>query len=741
MPQFSSHPSRPAWIPFAKQVLRRMISEQISAADKRGAATPEPPKSNLLDALNDLPGMQHRASEELDKLRESGIDGWALDDQGRSRPATVLPVSQSLIALRLAVTFISSRNVTETLLAPGAVTVLSGFRTADADQILAACRCGILPEEWKVTTRGDERHHEQTLRVLQITTSTGSSRTGDLYRLERNLCEALQQPSPLLVLLPDGESIPDSLNTVLPDPIKLEPLSRDIVMAQLEHSHSATGKIDRETVEPLIPDDGALSLLGDPDILLALRAPDARSAAERLAAAVSRTRQHAGGVHGLSLEGINGTSPAHNAAADLVADLRSWQCGEIEWSDMSRSLLIYGEPGTGKTVLAKAIAASAGVPLIQGSFGAWQARGHLGDMLAAMLACFEDAKSRKPCVLFIDEIDSCGSRADTSDRNQAYRQQVINEFLRQIDLLHQEEGILLIGATNFPGKIDPAILRPGRFDLQHEMPLPTRQQILVMLEQAFPDTGEYLVPLSRNLTGQTPAVIDAKIRDARAKARRQGRSFDPRFLEQVLGKELGYRKQLDERIAVHECGHVISAWLYGEEIKRVCLCPTGGLTERSAPPGAGLEADFDRQMTIHLAGRASERLVFGTISAGAGGGANSDLAKAAQLALAMDYELGLGVHGNAWLGTPDFARLSAGERKRLQERLDHAEDFARALLYPHRHLLQKMASVLTREREFDASTVKSWLQAVPRKPGPDDDPEVTGDDNSNEATAFSPGSG
>ncbi|MFW8637616.1 AAA family ATPase [Cribrihabitans pelagius] len=628
-----------------------------------------------------------------------------------------------------------------TLLAPGAVTVLSGFRTADADQILAACRYGFLPEAWKVTTLGDERHHEQTLRVLQVTTSTGTSRAGDLYRLERNLCDALQQPCPLLVLLPDGESLPDSLSTVLPDPVKLEPLSRDILITQLEHSHSATGKIDREAVEPLIPDDSALAGLGDPEVLLALRAPDARGVAERLAAAVARPQQHAGGVRTLTLEAIGGSSPAHKAAADLVADLRSWQRGEIKWSAMSRSMLIHGEPGTGKTVLAKAISASAGVPLIQGSFGAWQARGHLGDMLAAMLACFQDAKSRKPCVLFIDEIDSSGSRADTSDRNQAYRQQVINEFLRQIDLLHREEGILLIGATNFPGKIDPAILRPGHFDLQHEMPLPTQQQILVMLEQAFPDTGEYLVPLSRNLTGQTPAVIDAKIRDARAQARRQGHSFDPRFLEQVLGKELGYRKQLDDRIAVHECGHVISAWLYGEEIKRVCLCPTGGLTERSAPPGAGLEADFDRQMTIHLAGRAAERLVFGTISAGAGGGSSSDLAQAAQLSLAMDYELGLGVHGNAWFGPPDFARLSAGERKRLQERLDHAEDLTRALLYPHRHLLQEMASILTREREFDANTVKSWLQAMPRKPGPDDDPEVTGDDNSNAATAFGASSG
>ncbi len=91
MPQFSSHPSRPAWVSFGKQVLRRMISEQNNAGGKRDAALQDHPKSKLLDALNDLPKTQPRASEELDQLRESGIDGWALDDEGRSCPATALP--------------------------------------------------------------------------------------------------------------------------------------------------------------------------------------------------------------------------------------------------------------------------------------------------------------------------------------------------------------------------------------------------------------------------------------------------------------------------------------------------------------------------------------------------------------------------------------------------------------------------------------------------------------------------
>lgn len=718
MPQFPPQAPRPAWEPFGKQVLRRITAALNNAADAWDAPNPDHRKPKLLNTLDDLPGTQQRDSQELDQLRENGIDGCSLDGQGCSRAVTVPPASQSLIALRLAATFTSARNVMDTLLGPGALTVLSGFRVAEADHILSVCRYGLLPAEWSATPRGGKQHSGQTLRVFQITTSTGGSRARDLDRLERDLCEAMEQPYPVLVLLPNCESLPDSLSAIPPDPVRLLPLNRDILMVQLEHSHSATGKIDRETVEPAFPENEALSLLGDADVLLALRAPNARSVAERLAAAASRNLKPGGGKCALTLESIGGTSPAHRAAADLVTDLRSWKRGEIEWSAMSRSMLIYGEPGTGKTVLAGAIAVSAQVPLIQGSFGDWQARGHLGDMLAGMLACFREAKTRKPGVLFIDEIDSSGCRSDTGDRNQAYRQQVINEFLRQIDLLHREEGILLIGATNFPEQIDPAILRPGRFDLHHEMPLPTRQQIQTMLEQAFPDSGTDLRPLSRKLAGHTPAVIDARIREARAKARREGRCFKPGFLERILDQEQGDRKPLDQRIAVHECGHAIAAWLYGEDIKRVCLSPKGGMTERTAPPSAGLEADLDKQMCIHLAGRAAERLVFGTVSAGAGGGSNSDLAQAARLSLAMDHELGLGVHGNAWFGPPDLARLAAEERKRLRERLDHAEDRARALLYAHRHLLQEMASALTREREFDADAVKSWLQEMPRTSGP-----------------------
>lgn len=155
-------------------------------------------------------------------------------------------------------------------------------------------------------------------------------------------------------------------------------------------------------------------------------------------------------------------------------------------------------------------------------------------------------------------------------------------------------------------------------------------------------------------SGKTAADIDAAVRTARSEARHTGCPLDL----QLLQRHLAVMKQEENhglwyRIAVHESGHAITSWIFGEQVRRIRLSPAGGTVERDVPRNAGLDTDFDRQMYIHLAGRAAERLLLGNVSAGAGGSAASDLARAAQLCLAMDYELGLGIHGNAWLGPPD----------------------------------------------------------------------------------------
>ncbi|MET4130648.1 hypothetical protein ACSSV6_004005, partial [Roseovarius sp. MBR-38] len=172
------------------------------------------------------------------------------------------------------------------------------------------------------------------------------------------------------------------------------------------------------------------------------------------------------------LEDMAGDSPALLAARRMVADLLLWKAGQVAWSDLSRSTLFYGPPGTGKTWLARAMGASAGIACVTGSFAEWQAAGHLGDMLREMRKTFAEARSRAPCILFIDEIDAVGSRASRDPHNSNYRTQVINGFLGEMNAIALQEGVIVVGACNFIDRIDPAVLRAGRFDLKIKVPLP-----------------------------------------------------------------------------------------------------------------------------------------------------------------------------------------------------------------------------------------------------------------------------
>ena len=163
-----------------------------------------------------------------------------------------------------------------------------------------------------------------------------------------------------------------------------------------------------------------------------------------------------------NLDDIGGYGEAEAAARRLVADLADWSAGRIAWGDMTRSLLFVGPPGTGKTWLARAIAGSAGVPLIEGSLAAWQATGHLGDMLRAMRASFAQAQAAAPAVLFLDEIDGAGDRGSDDSHARTYRRQVINALLELLDGAGRTPGLVVLAACNDVVALDPAIRRPGR---------------------------------------------------------------------------------------------------------------------------------------------------------------------------------------------------------------------------------------------------------------------------------------
>ncbi|MEP4152392.1 MAG: ATP-binding protein, partial [Lentilitoribacter sp.] len=176
------------------------------------------------------------------------------------------------------------------------------------------------------------------------------------------------------------------------------------------------------------------------------------------------------GKNHLFIEKLSGYGDAQQWGLDLKQDLDAWQNGEVDWSELSTRLLLSGPPGTGKTTYAKALCNSLQIPLVSTSVARWLEASNLGDVLAAISATFKYANANSPCILFIDEIDNIGSRnggstkESVSHKNDDYWSSLINRLLELLDGTAKTEGVVLVGATNRPEKIDKALLRSGRLE-------------------------------------------------------------------------------------------------------------------------------------------------------------------------------------------------------------------------------------------------------------------------------------
>ncbi|MCA0943294.1 AAA family ATPase [Salipiger pacificus] len=709
-------PTSAPWGPYARTILRRLRTAEaddrydldLATEGDRIDPAERPTNQSAVALFDELEHSQRHDSRDLEAMRAAGVDGWTLDETGADTPARFIEPGKILTALQLAATFSTEATFLETL-HRRKVTVIDGI---DPQQLAgAATSIGrlLLPEGWSAQMRAPRAARSEVLQLLRPIDPTSRMVPEQAYiKLEAEILAALALPHPLMILLPAGARLPARLSRVLPPAIRFASLDREILLALFAQTHSSTGKIDRQHIRPLLPSDAALTDLDPLSLFAALRQPDATAAARALARFQAPDDTGSGDM---TLAQIGGDTAAHRAATDLVADLTAWRRGEAQWSEINSSLLLHGEPGTGKSMLARAIAASAGVPLVAGSFGSWQAAGHLGDMLREMHRTFAAAAAQRPAALFIDEVDAAGSRDSHDTHSANYRRQVINQFLQEIDALRRSEGVLLIGATNHRGALDPAILRPGRFDLHHSLGRPTQAQILHMLRNALPEATEPdLARLTRTFSGETPATIDATLRAAKAEARRSGQRLSiPTLIAARPAAPEGY----DRRIAIHESGHAIVATLLDAgPVRRMQISRDGGSTSRSSAIREGTPLEIENELTIIMAGRAAERLCLDAISAGAGGSVESDLAQASALQLQFDREFGLGVNGNAWIGSPDLKQLSPEERKRLRVKLDQFERRARALLAPHRDLLETLAAHLVEHRELQEADLRPLLSGL-----------------------------
>jgi cell division protease FtsH len=224
----------------------------------------------------------------------------------------------------------------------------------------------------------------------------------------------------------------------------------------------------------------------------------------------------------VTLNDMHGYGIAKDWGLRLAEDISAWQQGVIAWEDVDRGALIYGPPGCGKTTYAQVLADTCGVELVIASAGRWQARGHLGDFLKAMRASFAEATKKAPSILFIDEFDSMGSREIASDGdNHDYKRQAINGLLECLDPVEGREGVVVIGATNDPKAIDPALLRPGRLEITIQIPLPDDIARLGILKQhlAGHEIAGDLAEFVASSRGWSGADIMKVARDVRRLAR------------------------------------------------------------------------------------------------------------------------------------------------------------------------------------------------------------------------------
>lgn len=372
----------------------------------------------------------------------------------------------------------------------------------------------------------------------------------------------------------------------------------------------------------------------------------------------SKARVTQGEKSGVTFEDIGGAGEAVTDLREITEFLRSPERFQRLGGKMPKGILLVGPPGTGKTLLARATAGEADVPFFSLS-GAEFVEMFVGVGASRVRDLFEQAKKRAPSIVFIDEIDAIGGRRSAAaglSMNDE-REQTLNQLLAEMDGFQPTSGLMLIAATNRPDVLDPALLRPGRFDRRVLVGLPDlggRLEILQIHAKGIvlgPDVE--LANLARITPGFSGADIANVINEAALLASRAGKEavdagdFDEAIERVIAGSERRTRA-MNERekrvVAVHESGHALVAGLLPnvDPVHKVTIIPRGnalGYTWQRPVEDRYLmgQAELLDRLAVLLGGRAAEQLVFSEASTGAA----DDLARATDLARRMVTEYGM----------------------------------------------------------------------------------------------------
>ena len=442
---------------------------------------------------------------------------------------------------------------------------------------------------------------------------------------------------------------------------------------------------------------------------------------------------------------VAGVDEAKDELIEVVDFLKSPKKYTDIGGKIPKGVLLVGPPGTGKTLLARAVAGEAGVPFFRMS-GADFVEMFVGVGAARVRDLFKQAREKAPCIIFIDELDAIGkSRITGPMGGNDEREQTLNQLLVEMDGFDATSGLIILAATNRPDVLDPALLRPGRFDRQVLVDRPDlkgREAILRIHSKSVKLSPEVdLASVARGTSGFVGADLANIVNEAALLAVRAGRKqviqkdFEEAIEKTVAGLQKKNRVISDgERriVAFHETGHaLVAAFTVGSDpVQKISIVPRGfgalGYTLQMPTEDRYLmtEEELLGKIDVLLGGRGAEDLVFGKISTGAA----NDLTKATDIARRMitDYgmssrfrNVALTQRGASMLGMQNNEPLLHREySESTQQYID--EEIARmlndryvqvkALLSEKRELLDKISSLLLEKESLDEGEFKSLVQ-------------------------------
>jgi len=442
------------------------------------------------------------------------------------------------------------------------------------------------------------------------------------------------------------------------------------------------------------------------------------------------------GVSKITFQDVAGIEEAQGELTEIVESLKYPEKFSKLGGHIPKGVLLQGPPGTGKTLLAKAIAGEASVPFF--SIGG----SDFVEMFAGVGASrvrelFHEAKKNAPCIIFIDEIDAIGGKrsgGNASGSNEE-REQTLNALLVEMDGFSSDDTVILVAATNRPDMLDPALLRPGRFDRQVTISLPDAKGRLKILEvhgkKIVISPGINLTVIAKSIPGFSGADIANLVNEAALTAARHGKQsvtlpdFEEAKDKIVMGlarKSVIISEQDRRLTAYHEAGHAIMATLLPETdpVHKITIIPRGralGLTQQ-LPLDDRYTYSYDyiiNRIKILMGGRVAEELIFDRLTTGA----SNDILMATEIATRLICEWGMdstigpvahrldqgGFLGGSSAAKPYSERTAETIDQQIKKTIEQCYEAARQLLAEHNKLLHKLAEALLINETIDAEEI------------------------------------